>query len=104
MEEVLAAEGVMSQSLFDLPGGSQPGGVLEQMVEGQEQLRAELGLVAERLEGLERGQATIEAETRAAIVELGRRPAASRAPLYAAVTAVLLAAAALVSVLVFLSP
>jgi hypothetical protein len=100
MEEVLAGEGVMSQSLFDVPGATgQAGGVLEQMVEGQEQLRGELGLVAERLEGLERNQATIEAETKAAIVEFGRRPAPSRAPLYAAIAAVLLAAAALVIVL-----
>ena len=78
MEEVLSAEGVMSQSLFDTPGAAgRAGGVLEQMVEGQEQLRAELGLVAERLEGLE------------------RRPVPSRAPLYAAVAAIVLAAAAL---------
>jgi SpoVK/Ycf46/Vps4 family AAA+-type ATPase len=79
MGEVLAAEGVMSQSLFDTPGAAgRAGGVLEQMVEGQEQLRAELGLVAERLERLE------------------RRPVPSRAPLYAAVAAIVLAAAALV--------
>jgi SpoVK/Ycf46/Vps4 family AAA+-type ATPase len=78
MGEVLAAEGVMSQSLFDTPGAAgRAGGVLEQMVEGQEQLRAELGLVAERLERLE------------------RRPVPSRAPLYAAVAAIVLAAAAL---------
>ena len=78
MGEVLAAKGVMSQSLFDTPGAAgRAGGVLEQMVEGQEQLRAELGLVAERLERLE------------------RRPVPSRAPLYAAVAAIVLAAAAL---------
>jgi SpoVK/Ycf46/Vps4 family AAA+-type ATPase len=97
MEEVLAAEGVMSQSLFDLPGAAAPaGGVLEQMVEGQEQLRAELGLVAERLEGLERNQARLEAGTKAAVIELERRPAASRTPLYAAIAAIVLAAATLV--------
>jgi SpoVK/Ycf46/Vps4 family AAA+-type ATPase len=98
MEEVLAAEGVMSQSLFDVPGatGQAGGGVLEQMVEGQEQLRAELGLVVERLEGLERNQARLEAGTKAAVVELERRPGASRVPLYAAAIAVLFAAAALV--------
>jgi hypothetical protein len=64
-------------------------------VEGQERLRAELGLVAERLEGLERNQARLEAGTKAAVVELERRPAAPRAPLYAAIAALLLAAAAL---------
>ncbi|MBA3316993.1 MAG: 26S protease regulatory subunit [Gemmatimonadales bacterium] len=105
MEEVLAAESVMSQSLFDAPRGSaQAGGVLEQMVEGQEQLRAELGLVAERLEGLERSQAQLQAGTKAAAVELERRPPPSRVPLYAAVAAILLAGAALVTAVVSLSP
>ena len=57
MEEVVAAQNVMGQSLFESPAAlAQPGGVLEQMAEGQEQLRAELGLVAERLEGLESAQ------------------------------------------------
>jgi len=96
MEEVLAAEGVMSQSLFDMPGpAGQAGGVLEQMMEGQEQLRAELGLVAERLEALERNQARLEAGTKAAVVELERRPPSSRMPLYAAIAAIVLAASAL---------
>jgi ATP-dependent 26S proteasome regulatory subunit len=55
MEEVIAAESVMSQSLFDAPSGSAAAvGVLEQLAEGQEQLRAEAGLLAERLEDLER--------------------------------------------------
>jgi hypothetical protein len=90
----------MSQSLFDVPGAAgQAGGVLEQMVEGQEQLRAELGLVAERLEGLERNQARLEAGTKAAVVELERRPAAPRTPLYAAIAAIVLAASALAIVL-----
>jgi hypothetical protein len=100
MEEVLAAEGVMSQSLFDVPGAAgQAGGVLEQMVEGQEQLRAELGLVAERLEGLERNLARVEAGAKAAVVELERRPGPSRLPLYAAIAAIVLAAAALAIVM-----
>ena len=100
MEEVLAGGGVMSQSLFDAPGvAGQAGGVLEQMVEGQEQLRAELGLVAERLEELERNQARLEAGTKAAVVELERRPGISPVPLYAAVAAVVLAAAALAVVM-----
>ena len=89
MEEVLAAEGVMAQSLFDVPGPvGQASGVLEQMVEGQEQLRGELGLVAERLEGLERKQALAERPVIAA--------APSRVPLYVAIAAVLLGVAALV--------
>ena len=99
MEEVLAAESVMSQSLFDLPGPvGQAAGLLEQMAEGQEQLRAEMGLVAERLDQLEQGQTA----AKAAIVEQERRPASSRAPLWIAVAAAVLAAAALV--LVLLSP
>jgi hypothetical protein len=86
----------MAQSLFDLPGvAGQPAGVLEQMVEGQEQLRAELGLVAEKLEGLERNQARLEAGAKAAVVELDRRPGSSRVPLYAAIAAIVLAGAAL---------
>jgi SpoVK/Ycf46/Vps4 family AAA+-type ATPase len=100
MKEVLAAEGVMSQSLFDGPAAAtQAGGVLEQMMEGQEQLRGELGLVVERLDQLERNQARLEAGTKAAVVERERRPAPSKAPLYAAVTAMLLAAATLAVVL-----
>jgi hypothetical protein len=45
---------------------------------------------------LERSQARLEAGTKAAVVELERRPAPSRIPLYAAVAAIVLAAAALV--------
>jgi len=94
---------VMSQSLFDLaaPVG-QAAGVLEQMAEGQEQVRAELGLVAERLEHLEERQAQLETGAKAAVVELERRPPLSRAPLWLSIAAALLAAAALLVVL--LSP
>jgi SpoVK/Ycf46/Vps4 family AAA+-type ATPase len=95
MEEVLAAEGVMSQSLFDSPAAvAQAGGVLEQMMEGQDQLRGELGLVAEKLERLESGQA----KAREALLQLERREP-SRVPVYVAigvaVAALLLAVAAL---------
>jgi hypothetical protein len=55
--------------------------------------------VAERLEGLERNQARLEAGTKAAVVELERRPAAPRTPLYAAIAAIVLAASALAIVL-----
>ena len=104
MEEVVAAESVMSQSLFDLPGpAAQAGGALEQMAEGQEQLRAELGLVAERLEALERGQTRLETGAGAAAAELERRPGPSRAPLYVAVAAAVLAAAAAVTALLAIS-
>jgi ATP-dependent 26S proteasome regulatory subunit len=62
MEEVIAAESVMSQSLFDVAANAPAAamGVLEQLAEGQEQLRAEMGLLAERLEGLERSQSDFD--------------------------------------------
>jgi SpoVK/Ycf46/Vps4 family AAA+-type ATPase len=104
MEEVVAAESVMSQSLFDVPGpAAQAAGALEQMAEGQEQLRAELGLVAERLEALERGQTRLETGAESAAGELARRPGPSRAPLYVAVAAAVLAAAAAVTALLAIS-
>jgi SpoVK/Ycf46/Vps4 family AAA+-type ATPase len=56
MEEVIASQAVMAQSLFDDLGAAPVPGVLERMSEGQEELRAELGLVAERLDDLERRQ------------------------------------------------
>jgi hypothetical protein len=97
MEEVLAGEGVMSQSLFDVPGAAVQGaGILEQMAEGQEQLRAELGLVAERLESLERSQGRLEAGAKAAVVELERRPAPSRVAIYLSIAAATLAVAAVI--------
>src|SRR5215210_2295575 len=56
MEEVIAGTSVMAQSLFEANGGPAPLDFVEQMSEGQEALRAELALVAERLDGLERRQ------------------------------------------------
>src|SRR5215211_1269311 len=56
MEEVIASQAVMAQSLFDEPGAAPVPGLLERMAEGQEELRAELGLLAERLDDLERRQ------------------------------------------------
>ncbi|HUF36518.1 MAG TPA: ATP-binding protein [Gemmatimonadales bacterium] len=73
MEEVIAAEGVMGQSLFE-PQVAAAAGVLEQMAEGQEQLRAELGLVAERLDALERGQGDLAARGKAALEAATARP------------------------------
>jgi len=62
MEEVIAAESVMSQSLFDAAANAPAAamGVLEQLAEGQELLRGEMGLLAERLEGLERIQSDFD--------------------------------------------
>ncbi|MDQ3136196.1 MAG: ATP-binding protein [Gemmatimonadota bacterium] len=58
MDEVIVGTTVMAQSLFD--GGAPPAplaGFVEEMSEGQEALRAELGLVTERLDKLDRRQA-----------------------------------------------
>lgn len=94
MEEVIAAEGIMGQSLFEVATtGTAAGGVLEQMAEGQEQLRAELGLVAERLEALETRQETL-------LQRLSAAPPVRGVALYLAIAALVLAAAALVLALV----
>ena len=55
MEEVIAGEAVMSQSLFDAQSGVAPGGI-DRLSEAQEELRGELGLLAERFETLESRQ------------------------------------------------
>jgi SpoVK/Ycf46/Vps4 family AAA+-type ATPase len=55
MEEVIAGEAVMSQSLFDVPNGVALSG-MDRLSEAQEELRGELGLLAERFEGLEHRQ------------------------------------------------
>jgi SpoVK/Ycf46/Vps4 family AAA+-type ATPase len=102
MEEVIAAENVMSQSLFESAAAAAAagpgGGVLEQMAEGQEQLRGELGLVAERLDAMEHGQAAAgkESERRQAeLLALVKTPA-PRGPWIAAVAALAVAMTALV--------
>jgi SpoVK/Ycf46/Vps4 family AAA+-type ATPase len=96
MEEVIAAEGIMGQSLFEAGSSPvSPGGVLEQMAEGQEQLRAELALVAERLEGLDTRQAGLS-QAHAELLGRLRASSANRAPLYVAVAALLVAAAAVI--------
>jgi SpoVK/Ycf46/Vps4 family AAA+-type ATPase len=51
MQEVIAAESVMSQSLFDDPGAGLGG--VDRLSEVQEEQRAELALLAERFEGWE---------------------------------------------------
>jgi SpoVK/Ycf46/Vps4 family AAA+-type ATPase len=106
IEEVIAAESVMGQSLFEPPSaGAAAGGVLEQMAEGQEQIRGELGLVAERLDALERsqvelvaGRAAEQERTRVALdAAAARRP--DRGVWIAVGTALALAAGALIAAL-----
>jgi SpoVK/Ycf46/Vps4 family AAA+-type ATPase len=57
MEEVVSGTTVMGQSLFDENGASPPS-LLEEVSEGQEAIRAELALTAERLDALEKKQST----------------------------------------------
>ena len=68
MEEVIAGEAVMAQSLFDAPGG-----ITDQMGEAQEELRGELALLAERLDGLERTLRKLGSEQSAARTEVERQ-------------------------------
>jgi SpoVK/Ycf46/Vps4 family AAA+-type ATPase len=60
MEEVIAAENVMSQSLFEdaRVGGS----VAESLAETQESIRGEVALLSERFEGLERSIRKVASE------------------------------------------
>jgi SpoVK/Ycf46/Vps4 family AAA+-type ATPase len=102
MEEVIAGTTVMAQSLFDEAAAAP--GVMEEISEGQEALRAELALVTERLDKIERRQANAlqkldERQTAAAAsVQAELVGAARRARLLsiAAVAAVVLAVVALV--------
>jgi SpoVK/Ycf46/Vps4 family AAA+-type ATPase len=108
MEEVIAGTSVMAQSLFEDGAAPPPlAGFVEEMSEGQEALRAELALAAERLEALERRQAgslqklevklderqTAVAEAAAAEVAAAR--ARARGLWAAVIVSVCLAAAAL---------
>jgi hypothetical protein len=66
MEEVISAESVMSQSLFDAPV---PGGV-DRLTETREELQGELALLAERFDGLERTLRKVAADQAAGRGEL----------------------------------
>jgi SpoVK/Ycf46/Vps4 family AAA+-type ATPase len=74
MEEVMAAESVMSQSLFDDPVGAGLS-AMDRLTEAQEELRAELGLLAERFEALERTLRTVAADQSAGRSELEHQQA-----------------------------
>jgi SpoVK/Ycf46/Vps4 family AAA+-type ATPase len=52
MEEVIAAEGVMSQSLFDDARAVGSGGIIDRLSDGQEELRGEMALLTERIEAM----------------------------------------------------
>jgi SpoVK/Ycf46/Vps4 family AAA+-type ATPase len=68
MEEVIAGESVMSQSLFDDPAAVGLATIVDRLSENQEALREELALMAERLDSL-------AADRSAALVQLERQEA-----------------------------
>ncbi|HET9038680.1 MAG TPA: AAA family ATPase [Gemmatimonadales bacterium] len=98
MEEVVAGTSVMGQSLFDENGGPPPAGFVEEMSEGQEALRAELALVAERMDGLERRQTSAlqkaDERHKAALAAAGESSAAAAAAAQARIRTLWIAAAA----------
>jgi SpoVK/Ycf46/Vps4 family AAA+-type ATPase len=73
MAEVMAAENVMSQSLFDDPGAGPIGGVMERLAEGQEELRGELGVLVERLDSLDQKLRALSKDHSSARGELERQ-------------------------------
>jgi SpoVK/Ycf46/Vps4 family AAA+-type ATPase len=99
MQEVIAAGAVMSQSLFDDLAGIGSSGV-DRLSEAQEELRAELALLAERFEGLEHALGKVSEERSAHTTLLGslaaERRRRERFLHYAIAAAVILAIAALV--------
>jgi SpoVK/Ycf46/Vps4 family AAA+-type ATPase len=108
MDEVIAGTAVMAQSLFDEGAPTAPlAGFVEEMSEGQEALRAELALVAERLDKIDRRQASslqkLEERQAEAVRTAGEAAAAAaageqarmRTLWMAAIAALVLAAAAL---------
>jgi SpoVK/Ycf46/Vps4 family AAA+-type ATPase len=79
MDEVIAGTSVMGQSLFDDLAAPVPG-VMEEISEGQEALRAELALMTERLDKIERRQAN-------ALQKLDERQAAAASDIQTALAA-----------------
>jgi SpoVK/Ycf46/Vps4 family AAA+-type ATPase len=109
MAEVMAAENVMAQSLFDDAAAAGPlGGVIDRLSEGQEELRGELGILAERFEAMGRTLRTLADEHSTGRAELERsqtrlleswasgRRRSDRIVTWLAIGAGILAAAALV--------
>jgi SpoVK/Ycf46/Vps4 family AAA+-type ATPase len=99
MEEVIAGTSVMAQSLFDDLAAPGALGFAEEISEGQEALRAELALVSERLEGIERRQASslqrLDERQAAAETQLAESHRRTRILRIIAAAALVLAAAAL---------
>jgi ATP-dependent 26S proteasome regulatory subunit len=110
MAEVMAAENVMAQSLFDDPGAAGPlGTVIDRLSEGQEELRGELGVLAERFEAMGRTLRTLADDHSTGRAELERsqtrllesfasgRRRRDRVLFYLVLTATILAGAAFVT-------
>jgi SpoVK/Ycf46/Vps4 family AAA+-type ATPase len=73
MAEVMAAENVMSQSLFNDPAAAGPlGGVMDRLAEGQEELRGEMGVLVERLDALDQKVRAFSSDYSAGRTELER--------------------------------
>jgi SpoVK/Ycf46/Vps4 family AAA+-type ATPase len=108
MEEVITGTSVMAQSLFDEVAAPGALGFAEELSEGQEALRAELALVSERLEAIERRQANSlrqlderqSAAAAASEAQLAASDRRSRIVRIIAAAALVLAAAALAFTLV----
>jgi SpoVK/Ycf46/Vps4 family AAA+-type ATPase len=75
MEEVIAAGSVMSQSLFAIPSGPAELDAMDRLSDAQEELRAELALLAERFEHLEHTLRSVAADQSAGRGELERQQA-----------------------------
>jgi SpoVK/Ycf46/Vps4 family AAA+-type ATPase len=75
MAEVMAAENVMSQSLFEDGGAGPIAGVMDRLAEGQEELRGELGVLVERLDTLDQRVRTLAGEQSSRGAELERQQA-----------------------------
>jgi SpoVK/Ycf46/Vps4 family AAA+-type ATPase len=102
MAEVMSAENVMSQSLFDDPAGS--GGLssaIDRLSEGQEDLRAEMGVLAEQFEAMGRALHSLADDHSTSRTELealaSGRGHKDKLLLYLVVAATVLAAAGLLA-------
>lgn len=109
MEEVITGTAVMAQSLFE--EGAAPAGFADEVSEGQEALRAELALVAERLDKIDRRQAgsqqKLEARQAEAVEAAGTAAVEARARLrmlWIAVGLALVAAAAALATALLRAP
>ena len=74
MEEVIAAENVMSQSLFE--DGRLAGSLADSLAETQESIRGEVALLTERFDGLERSIRKVASEHSTSRGELERQQVA----------------------------